>query len=79
MSSEEIYEIVYFQDEATINLTYCKQPGFCACSKIEDGVKCGYPAKEAQSRLAAYYEDKARWIRGLSEHDFLHSMGIYVD
>lgn len=79
MSNEEIYQIVYFQDEITINPTTCKQPGFCSCVMVDDGIKCGYTAKEAQKKIADYHEDKARWLRGLSEHAFLHTMGIYIE
>lgn len=75
----EIYEIIYFQDEVSINPTNCKQPGFCSCEKETNGVKCGYSAEEAQRKLIDYYRHKARWLEELSPNQFLQSMGIYTE
>ena len=77
--NDEIYEIIFFQDEIGINPTICKQPGFCSCIRDTAEVKCGYSIEEAQQKIADYYEEKANWIRNLSTPAFLHSMGIYPE
>ena len=75
----EIYELIYFQDEVSINPTVCKQPGFCVCNKDTDGIKCGYSPEEAQKRIIKYYEEKAEWLKKLTPQQFLDSMGIYTE
>lgn len=61
----------------------CPEPWECHCLAEErDGGevrRCGYTTEEARAQVVAHYQRYADYYRGLSDEDFLQSMGVYRD
>lgn len=76
--TEDMYEIVYKDDEIQLNLTSCKQPWNCNCNtKLDDEPKCGYPPEEARQRFIRYFERRIEHLKSISTEQFMKELGYY--
>lgn len=78
MIKEDMYKIMYLDDELSIERTDCKQPWNCTCELDTDEVKCGYSPQEIQEQVVKYYENRASYIKSLSTEKFMEDYGIYL-
>jgi len=75
---DEIYEIVYAEDEIQLNLTECKQPWNCGCkTKLDSEPKCGYSPHEAKQKFIEYFERRIQHLQSISTSQFMRELGYY--
>jgi hypothetical protein len=76
--TEDMYEILFKDDEIQLNPTSCKKPWNCNCNtKLDDEPKCGYPPEEARQRFIQYFERRIEHLKSISTEQFMKELGYY--
>ena len=77
-SSEDLYNIVYKNEEIGVVASKCKQEFYCTCRLTSDP-DCGKVKEEIKETVTTYYENRAKALREMSIEDFMMTYGFYYD